>query len=175
MKNLNHLVSLLQEGYTTVGVVFSTLPEKVMPQSQSGSIKAPWHQEAPDYPTAGEAKQYTYKCQFKDVKVGDLVILPPTSGGKLPSIGVIARVDDEPQLNFESGVEYKWLVDLVDTSAYDEVLRKEKEMMRVLRDAEKAKQRKELLDAYQLALPDDPDARKLFDQARLIGGQIIEG
>jgi hypothetical protein len=174
MKNLNHLVALLQEGYTTVGVVFSTTPEQVRRSHHDEyptSQRAPWQQE----PQQASEKQYTYKCQFKDIKVGDLVILPPSSEGKLPSIGTVARVDGEPELNFESGIEYKWLVGVVDTKAYAEILEKEKKMMSVLREAEKVRQKKELLEAYQLELPSDPESRKLFDEARLIGGQIIEG
>lgn len=173
MKNLNHLVSLLQEGYTTVAVAFSA--DRSAPvQPQDGSIRAPWAQDRAYPPNAGE-KLYTYKCQFKDVKVGDLVIVPPSSEGKLPSIATVREVHSEPQLNFESGVEYKWLVGIVDTQAYADIIEKEKKMMSVLREAEKQKQRKELLDAYQLSLPSDPESRKLFDEARLIGGQILKG
>lgn len=172
MKNLNHLVALLQEDYTTVGVVFNTSPE----QARRAQNDVPTSQQAPwaQHPQQAQEKQYTYKCQFKDVEVGDMVVLPPSSEGKMPSIGTIVRVDDEPQLNFESGIEYKWLLDKVDTTGYAAILEKEKQMMNVLRASERAKQRKELVDNYQLSLPEGSESRKLFDEARAIGGQIIE-
>lgn len=173
MKNLNHLVSLLQEGYTTVAVSFTSQPIDFGVPRDGGrsSQPAPWAQSTVP---AGE-KLYTYKCQFSDLQVGDLVIVPPSSEGKFPSVALVKEVHAEPQLNFENGMEYKWLVGKVDTQGYADIMEKERKMMSVLRDSERARQRKELLDAYQLSLPDDPESRKLFNEARMIGGQIIEG
>lgn len=172
MKNLNHLVSLLQEGYTTVAVSFTSQPIPELSTKRRGeSQPAPWTQE----PVQPQGMLYTYKSQFSDLKVGDLVIVPPTNEGKFPSVAIVAEVHAEPQLNFENGIEYKWLVGKVDTQGYADIMEKERKMMSVLRDSERARQRKELLDAYQLSLPDDPESRKLFNEARMIGGQIIEG
>lgn len=145
MKNMNHLVSLLQEGYTTVGVVFGNV-----------------------FDGQATSRVYTYKSHVECIE-GDLVIVPPSVNTKLPSIATVVRVDDEPDLNFESGIEYKWLIARVDTSAYDKIVENEKKMVKVLRDGERAKQRRALLDAYQLELPADGEARKIFDQARQIG------
>ena len=163
MQNLNHLVSLLQEGYKTIGVVFSAAP-----QAQPIDIDI-----EPIFPSARNARQagpqvYTYKCHFECMP-GDLVILPPSSEGKLPSIGTVVRVDDEPELNFESGIEYTWAVARVDFSQYEQIIGSEKKMIKILRDGEKQAARKRLLESYQLSLPEDGEARKIFDQARQIG------
>lgn len=164
MQNLNHLVSLLQEGYTTIGVIFAADHPSYHPSK--GDDLPPWNGQ----PQAQRAmpQVYTYKCHFECVQ-GDLVILPPSSEGKLPSIGTVVRVDDEPELNFEAGIEYKWAIARVDTGAYDNVLAREKDLVKMLRDSEKRVQREKLLQSYQLSLPDDPESRKIFDQARQIG------
>lgn len=164
MQNLNHLVSLLQEGYKTIGVVFAAgaAPVEVnddfpawapVQQAQSGSSRN---------------KIYTYKCHF-ECAVGDIVIVPPTEEGKLPSMATVVRLDDEPELNFEAGVEYKWAVGRLDTSAWDAVMVRERELIRILREGQKKEQRKKLVESYQLTLPEDAESRKIFDQARQIG------
>lgn len=162
MQNLNHLVSLLQEGYTTIGVIFAAAQQQDLAQYPE---PAPWQAGVPQMP---RAQVYTYKCHFECVP-GDLVILPPSSEGKLPSIGTVVRVDEEPELNFEAGIEYKWAVGRVDMKAYTDILAREKDLIKMLRDSEKRVQRQKLLESYQLSLPDDAESRKIFDQARQIG------
>lgn len=166
MQNLNHLVSLLQEGYKTIGVVFSMArPEELdVAWAEPVTVQGRASREA-------QQKVYTYKCFF-ECSVGDLVIVPSSSDHKLPSMGQVVRIDDEPELNFESGIEYKWAVAKVDTLPYQEIMDREKKLIVILRDGEKKAARQRLLDSYQLALPTDGDARKIFDQARQIGPTI---
>lgn len=168
MQNLNHLVSLLQEGYTTIGVVFAA---GAAPVQRADDDMAPWDPAYPGQPSRGAtagAQICTYKCHF-ECMVGDMVIVPPSGAGKLPSIATVVRLDSEPELNFESGVEYKWAIGRVDTSQYDAVMQRERELIRMLRENQKKEQRKKLLDSYQLTLPEDEKSRKIFDQARQIG------
>lgn len=168
MQNLNHLVSLLQEGYTTIGVVFAA---GAAPVQRADDDMAPWdpaYPNQPQAPRAASAQIYTYKCHFECI-VGDMVIVPPTSAGKLPSIATVVRLDSEPELNFESGVEYKWAIGRVDTSAYDNTMQRERDLIRMLRENQKKEQRAKLLASYQLSLPEDENSRKIFDQARQIG------
>lgn len=165
MQNLNHLVSLLQEGYTTIGVVFAAGAQPV----QRADDMAAWDPSYPGQaPRAASAQIYTYKCHFECI-VGDLVIVPPSSAGKLPSIATVVRLDSEPELNFESGVEYKWAIGCVDTAAYDHTMERERDLIRMLRENQKKEQRAKLLASYQLSLPEDAESRKIFDQARQIG------
>lgn len=166
MQNLNHLVSLLQEGYKTIKVSFVERPTRSI-EDFSPIDLMPW-QAANQGSGQASGQRYTYKCHF-DCQVGDLVILPPSSDSKLPSIGTVVGVDDEPDLNFESGIEYKWAIGKVDTSAYANIMKREKELIKMLREQEKKTQRQRLLESYQLSLPDDPESRKIFDQARQIG------
>lgn len=169
MQNLNHLVSLLQEGYTTIGVVFAA-GAALVPQMDNDF--APWDPQVPaagsKYDKSSSAQIYTYKCHFECI-VGDLVIVPPSSAGKLPSIATVVRLDSEPELNFESGVEYKWAIGRVDTAAYDHTMERERDLIRMLRENQKKEQRAKLLASYQLSLPEDAESRKIFDQARQIG------
>lgn len=169
MQNLNHLVSLLQEGYTTVAVVFQKVDDVDIAPWGAGQSQQP---QMPRNPGV----QYTYKCPL-DIGVvkGDLVILPPSSAGKLPSIGTVVEVHGEPELNFESGIEYKWLIGKVDFTMYQDTLVKEQQIMSILRETERKKQRAALLEHYQLALPDDAEGRKIFDQARQIGLPAAKG
>lgn len=152
MQNLNHLVSLMQEGFTTVAVVFARDTRAEFP--------------------VGQQRSYTYKCPSdvaESLTAGDLVIVPPSNDTKLPSIATVVRVDDEPELNFEGDIQYKWLIGKVDTSRYDDIQKKEKAMVKVLRDSERQRQREQLLESYQMSLPQDAESRKLFNQARHIG------
>lgn len=162
MQNLNHLVSLLQEGYKTIGVVYSAQPVEQYDDHPFAPVRGQTHGQH-----AG-SKVYTFKTFF-DCKLGDVVILPPSSEGKLPSMGTVVRVDDEPELNFESEIEYKWAMAKLDTIAYDQVMEREKELVKMLRASEKKQQRDRLLASYQLTLPEDEKSRKIFDQARQIG------
>lgn len=159
MKNMNHLVSLLQEGYNTIGVVFNVV-----------EVPTPWA-GSPAAPAPSTGRTYTYKCHFH-CKVGDLVVVPPSSEGKLPSLATVTRVDDEPELNFEGDIEYKWAICKVDDSAYQTMLDRERELIKMLRDNERKVQRQQLLESYQLHLPSDPEGRKIFDAARQIGPTI---
>lgn len=171
MKNLNHLVSLLQEGYVTIAVVFG----QVQPQDLRGSVKGdeapPWNQTQYAAPQPATQQQYIYKCHF-ECEVGDLVVVPPSKINALPSIATVVRVDNEPELNFEGDVEYKWAVCKVDVRGFEEVQNRERELIKMLRDNERAVQRKALLESYQVSLPSDPEGRKIFDAARQIGPTI---
>lgn len=165
MKNMNHLVSLLQEGYTTIGVIFAAAQPWEL-DSAKDEYREPQVRGANGVPA--RAQVYTYKCHFECI-LGDLVILPPHQNNKLPSVGTIVRIDDEPELNFESGIEYKWAVQRVDMDAYDKIQEKERALIKVLRDGERKKQRQELLESYQLSLPSDPESVKIIADARAIG------
>lgn len=165
MKNMNHLVSLLQEGYTTVKVEFGSIGQ-IPPIDYV--LDEPWNgAQAHQQPARATQQRYTYKCFF-DCKVGDVVVVPPT--GKGLGLATVVAVDPEPDLNFEGDIEYKWLIAKVDFTQYINVQGKETALIRGLRDVERQKERQALLDHYQLALPQEGEARKLIDEARQIGG-----
>ena len=173
VKNLNHLVSLLQEGYTTIGVTYGSgysASQKAHAAKMINEGCAPFEVEAYRR-SITEGKTYTFKAHFECVE-GDQVLIHGGDGKIV--IGNVVRVDAEPQLNFESDIEYKWAIGRVDTSAYDAVVKREAEMINGLRHMERARQRQELLQQLEATLPADGEARKIFDKARQIGQAITK-
>ena len=178
MKNLNHVISLIQQNYTTIRVSFDNtqrLPEKQQPvtinvQDVDGT---PWDGQLLPRGQSQRAtpRTYTYKCQIELARTltqGMLVIVPE-SAHKGVQIGTVVAIDEEPNIDFDSGITYKWIIGAVDTTKYDRIISQEQEMVRLLRESEKAKARQALLDAYHLSLPEGSEARKLFDQAAQLG------
>lgn len=108
---VENLLALLQEA-STVGVKFEGTPSKV----------------------------YTYKVRKEwNVQVGDeLVVRTPLDGS---TIVEVVEVHDIPDIDLAANFKYKWAVQKVDNTAYDEVLKVE---------AEKAMQLKELQRKAQL-------------------------
>lgn len=179
IKNLNHLAALLQEGYTTIGVRYapslSSAEKSVIREMVAGGC-APW--EIKEYRKACESSRaqsqgavYTFKAHF-ECMIGDQILVHGSDGNIV--IVECVRVDAEPQLNFESDIEYKWAIGRVDTSTYDAVVKREAEMINGLRHMERARQRQELLQQLEATLPADGEARKIFDQARQIGQAITK-
>lgn len=177
VKNLNHLAALLQEGYTTIAVTYGSNlgPAEKAEIRQMVSDGAPaWQiKEYRDRCTSGRATQkpYTFKAHF-ECMIGDQILVHG-SDGKIV-IAECVEVHAEPQLNFESDIEYKWAIGRVDTSAYDAVVKREAEMINGLRHMERARQRQELLQQLEATLPADGEARKIFDAARQIGQAITK-
>ena len=108
---VENLLALLQNA-STVGVKFEGTPSKV----------------------------YTYKVRKEwNVQVGDeLVVRTPLDGS---TIVEVVEVHDIPDIDLAANFKYKWAVQKVDNTAYDEVLKVE---------AEKAMQLKELQRKAQL-------------------------
>ena len=112
---LFHLITLLQEHYTTVGVAFDRDP----------------------------ATHYTCKVdKALDLKEGDLVVVPAGSSFK---VGRVARVDAEPDIDIEAPYALKWVVQKVDTTKFDEQVRRETEAMERIKVDQRAKAREAAL------------------------------
>lgn len=94
--NKRHLVSLVTSDYDTVSVVF---------------------QRPADMPTTrSTGKRYTYKSLKGCAKVGDIAIVEVN--GQLAFVQ-IKEVHDTPQIDTTAAYDYKWLMQLVDRTAYD--------------------------------------------------------
>ena len=96
-----------------------------------------------------------FKTFDQDLKVGDLVLVPSGTRHRM-TVNKIVEVDVEPDL--ESSIEMSWVIGVVDFPAYQAVLAEEAKMIKLMRDAEKADQRKKLrekvlahMDESQLA------------------------
>lgn len=96
-----------------------------------------------------------FKTFDRKLKVGDLVIIP-TDTRHLMTVGRVEEVDVE--VDFDSGVQMKWLVDAVDTGAYHSILSQEGEAIQAMKSAEQRSKREEL--ARKL-LADNPDLEGL--------------
>lgn len=145
MMNQSHLLSLLQNGFTTIDVVF----ESNM-QDGFGSVKA-------------QSKTYTYKADLKDnIQVGDKVIVDSPSKGL--HVVTVVGVDKTPRIDVSAPFTYKWIVQKVDTARYDEMLKKEEEFLEAMAEVERAHQRQLLLEKFKNHLPEGSEARLLFDK-----------
>jgi hypothetical protein len=89
-----HLVSLLQDGYTTVKISF-----------------------------AKGSSLYTYKTHLT-LAIGDYVVVDKRGGF---SVGQVIIVDEHPTIDTDADFDYKWIVQKVDTTAYEKLLASEKE------------------------------------------------
>lgn len=144
--NQNHLLALLQTGYTTLNVEF--------PPDTAASLNS----------RIGARRLYTYKVLTEDgVKVGDTVVVDtPRDGLKL---GLVVEVHKSPQINVSATFNYKWIVQKVDTSRYDVAVQKEDEFLETMQEVERAHQRALLLEKFRNHLPEGSEARLLFDTA----------
>ena len=110
--NINHLVSAFQKSYTTIKVVFNN--------------GADFNIENDFLPDRND-KRYTYKCLNSfHPKVGDIFIVH-TLDAELKCV-TVTEVHLSPQIDFDSDINYKWVVDKVDSSMYDGVMESEKEL-----------------------------------------------
>jgi hypothetical protein len=98
----------------------------------------------PDSPTGSPAKRDWFKTFDETLKVGDLVIVPSHTRHGF-TVSRVAAVDVE--LDFENlPADIKWIVGKVDRTTFDRNVEQEGRANNVIRDAEKAKRRKELAD-----------------------------
>ena len=117
--NLNHLITLLQKGYTTCDVVFP------------GDL----------------ARKWTYKisdAMSKTVEKDTQVVVPVKEGDF--KVAYIWEVHKEPKIDVKSPYAFKWVICKVDRASWDDQNRREKEAMEMLEQAERKKAQKDALD-----------------------------
>ena len=139
--NRKHLLSLLQSGYTTVEVVFH--------DSMRG---------------AGSSKPYTYKARLDDnIVVGDHVVVDSPNTGltvvKVTNVHKVAKID------LDAPFTYKWIVQKIDRTRYDEIKAEEVEFLDAMMEVERVHQRELSLNKFNAYLPEGSEARKLFESA----------
>lgn len=145
MMNQKHLLSLLQNDFTTVDVVFESSVQDSFGRAVS------------------QSKAYTYKAHLKDgVQVGDKVVVDSPSKGL--SVVTVVAVDKTPRIDVHAPFDYKWIIQKVDTSRYEEMLKKEEQFLEAMAEVERAHQRQRLLEKFQAHLPEGSEARLLFDK-----------
>lgn len=131
-----HLIALLQEGYTTIEVIFNE----------------------------GDTRTYTYKARLDaGVEVGSHVIVDSPSKG-LVVVEVVA-VHKVAKIDLDAPWTYKWIVQKVDRTQYDEQLAKEEQFGEAMLEIERVRQRDLLLDKFLGYMAEGTEARALFTEA----------
>ena len=139
----HHLISLLQANYVTVQVKF------VRPAF------------APTVPSSN--KLYTYKTSLPVVE-GDFAVVEVKN--ELTIVKVM-KVDTVPQIDVDADYSYKWLVQRVDRTAYDNTLAVEQNFEKAITAAEREHQRAILKEKLSTHLAVGSEARRMFDNAVL--------
>lgn len=117
--NLNNLAAFVSDEITTVGVLLNGVTGKV----------------------------YDFKCTKElanTLQVGNQVIVDTINGTML---GVVHRIDEENQIELNSSRNYKWCFAKVDVAKLEELKALEAEIVKKLKDKQRAKYKKEVLDA----------------------------
>jgi hypothetical protein len=128
--NTNHLLTLLQENYTTCDVTFDQ-----------------------DNDAKGKAPTYTYKiskAMADGLKAGvdGTMVVAPCQTVRLDikfRVGRIIAIHDEPQIDVKAPYEYKWIVCTIDRTAYDEQLKREAEAIELIAKTERRRAKEEAL------------------------------
>lgn len=98
----------------------------------------------------GVVKSYIFKTLDPDLKVGDFVSIP-TDTRHLMTVGKIEEVDAE--IDFDSGLEIKWVISSVPVSEYEGILSDEQTWIAEMKKAQNLKKKedikKSMLDMYQ--------------------------
>ena len=181
--NNKHLLSLLQSNFRTVHVIFGAdlMEEPAAPVAPAyDHSKAPWDRpiadnktrrqpataQAPDFPYNGQAPQrsYVYKCHNDlDIKQGDSAVVIDDRG--VLKLVTVVKVDDFADIDLNADFSYKWIVDVVRTDLYKDLMQKEQEFSRLVTEAQRAKLREETLNAFKAVVPQEGEAGRLFNLA----------
>lgn len=133
--NFQHLIALLQKGYTTVAVQFFN--------ADTGDTRS--------------SDRYTYKVPqalADTLKEGDLLVVPAR---KAFAVVKVVEIHAEPQINVKEPLALKWVVQKVDTAAYEDQTAREAEAVQKIEVAERRKAQEEALQTL-LGSPEDREA-----------------
>lgn len=105
-------------------------------------------------------KSWTYKTLDASIKVGDLVVVPSGTRHKM-TVAKVVEVDAD--IDFNSDIQYKWIVQRVDREAHETVLKQEAEAMAFVKSADKRRHKEELRVAMMKDNPEQYKALALSD------------
>lgn len=92
----------------------------------------------------------TFKTIDADIKVDDLVVIPTDTRWGF-TVGKVTAVDVD--VNFDSHEVMRWIMQRIDTTYMDEVMKMESQMLAEVASADKAAKRKELADKLRANNP----------------------
>ena len=191
MKN-KHLLRLLQTNYTTIQAVFNDevpthglqpapAPQGAYQPRSSGhaplnpSDLPPWMNGTPKgfqearIPDGRRTWTYLIKKDSGIVE-GDFVVVVTPSGFKVVKV---VQVDAIAKIDYDADFTYKWIIQKVDTTAYEAIIKSEEAFEETMNEVERLKQRDALLASFKEYLPQDGEARRLFETAT--SGDAFEG
>ncbi len=103
----------------------------------------------PDPEMGKKQQRYTFKTLDQSIKKGDFVVIPTDTRHSM-TVVLVDEVDVE--MDYESGIEIKWIIDRVDIEGSNYVLKEEKVWIDALKASEKRKKqaeiKKNLVDMY---------------------------
>jgi len=131
----SHILSLIQNDYTTVGVAYK----------EGGNI-------------------YTFKALKADnIIPGDLVIIPSSFGDWGYTIGRVSTVDETAEIDTNAPFTYKWLVGKVDLTRYAGILEVEKRFERHILNMQKQNTRRQMQEQILASYPEGSKERRDFE------------
>ena len=121
---------------------------------------------------------YTYKAKKDQVKKGDHAVVNAPGG---LAIVEIIKVDKAPCINVDAPYNYKWLVQKVDLSEYNQVVALEVEFNEVIAEVERERKKEELLNSFNKYLKPGTKAHTMFNKAitknlprKRIGNKVVK-
>lgn len=151
----SHLLSLLQNDYTTVHVAFrqdmSTDTSEI--NDFTGQVV---NKKTP--------RTFVYKAPHSyKLEVNDYVVVETPKGG--PAVVIVTKVDETPNIDPDADFDYKWVVQRVDRTEYLARLEREQIFLETMKEVEREAQKAKLIEKFATHLPEGSEARRKYDEA----------
>lgn len=105
----------------------------------------------------GKGPFVTFKTIDAAIQPGEFVTIPTDTRWKM----TVARIEEvDLDVDFDSSVEFKWLIGHISTDAYEAILKQEADAISKIRSAEKRRKQDELKEKL---LADNPDLQALVN------------
>lgn len=138
----HHLLNLIQDNYTTIRVVFND----------------------------DTRRGYTYKAPLAaGVVENDFVVVDSPHSGLVTAR--VIKVDERPKIDLDADYGYKWIVQKVDRTQYDETVDRERRFLQEMADIELQRAREKLLEDIQGEYA-SPALKAMFEKAQ---SNLLEG
>ena len=105
-------------------------------------------------------KVYTYICDIPNIKEGDLVVVYAVG---IPKTAIVVRVDETVLIQPNDPVEYKWVVSRINMDDYLENLKKNNEVLQIVRNNYRKNVKASLREMIYNSM--DEGGRKLLQDA----------
>lgn len=164
--NLRQMVNLLREDYTTVSVGFNSVPVQKPVKMGMPAPDTPWQsppQPSPQITPQPVGTAYTYKV-WNDIELeaGDLILV--NAAGTL-KVATVIEVHATPKIDVNSSIDYKWIIQKVDTHRHDVATIQDEEFLQALLEVERVKMREQMLEDFKKTIPEGSLALGILDGA----------